>query len=56
MVETTRALDHYYSPDETQSLPEHFAKNTAIANNSPFTKRDKVAKLRSSLLPSGLYH
>ena len=42
-------------------MPEHFANhlaahNTAIANNSPFNERDKVAKLRNSLLPCGLYH
>ena len=60
MAEITRGLDHLYSP-ETQTLPEHFANhlaahNTAIANNSPFNERDKVAKLRNSLLPCGLYH
>ena len=32
------------------------AHNTALANNAPFSERDKVAKLRSSILPSGLYH
>jgi hypothetical protein len=60
MAEITRGLDHFYSP-ETQSLPEHFANhltahNTAVANDTPFNERDKVAKLRSSLLPCGLYH
>ena len=60
MAEITRGLDQFFSP-ETQSLPEHFANhltahNTAIANDSPFNERDKVAKLRSSLLPCGLYH
>ena len=60
MAEITRGLDHFYSP-ETQSLPEHFANhltahNTAVANDTPFNERDKVAKLRSSLFPCGLYH
>ena len=60
MAEITRGLDHYFFP-ETQSLPEHFAHhltahNTAIANDTPFNERDKVAKLHSSLLPCGLYH
>ena len=42
------------------TLPEHFANHlaahntTAIANNSPFNERDKVAKLRNSLLTCGL--
>ena len=60
MADITRELDNFYSP-ETQTLPAHFANHltahsTAIANNSPFSERDKVAKLRSSLVPCGLYH
>ena len=55
-----KSLDDFYLP-ETQSLPEHFGKhvqahNTALANNAPFSERNKVAKLRGSILPSGLYH
>ena len=59
MAEITRELDHFYSL-ETQTLPEHFANHlaahntTAIANNSPFNERDKVAKLCNSLLTCGL--
>ena len=59
MQDVNKSLDAYYFP-ETQSLPEHFgfhvqAHNTALANNAPFSERDKVAKLRDSLLPCGLY-
>jgi hypothetical protein len=31
------------------------AHNTALANNSPFSEREKVAKLRGSLIPCGIY-
>ncbi len=61
MQDVNKSLDAYYFPG-TQSLPaEHFgfhvvqAHNTALANNAPFSKRHKVAKLRDSLLPCGLY-
>ncbi len=59
MEEVFKRLDEYYSPD-THSLAEHFAThvqahNTAMANNSPFPEREKVAKLRGSLIPCGLY-
>ena len=58
--EINKNSDDFYFP-ETQSLPEHFgnhvqAHNTALANNVPFFERDKVAKLRSNILPSGIYH
>ena len=54
MEEICKSLDEYYSPD-THSLAEHFtthvkAHNTALANNSPFFEREKVAKLRGSLI------
>ena len=54
MQDVNKSLDAFYFP-ETQSLPEHFgfhvqAHNTALANNAPFSERDKVAKLRDSLL------
>lgn len=60
MAELTRGLDISFSPD-ILTLPEHFANhlnahNTAIANNSAFNEREKVSKLRSSLIPCGLYH
>ena len=60
MEEINKSLDDFNFP-ETQSLPEHFGKhvqaqNTALTNNAPFSERDKIAKLRSSILPSGLYH
>ena len=54
MADITRGLDSFYSP-ETQTLPEHFA-NHLNAHNIPFIEREKVAKLRSSLLPCGLNH
>ena len=59
MEEICKSLDEYYSPD-SHSLSEHFAThvkahNTALANNSPFSERDKVAKLRGSLIPCGIY-
>ena len=59
MEDINKSLDDFYFP-ETQSLPEHFGKhvqahNTALANNAPFSERDKVAKLRDSLLSCDLY-
>ena len=59
MEDVYKRLDDFYNPD-TQNLPEHFAmhvqaRNTALANDTPFSERDKVAKLRGSLLPCGLY-
>ena len=59
MQDVNKNLGAYYFP-ETQLLPEHFgfhvqAHNTALTNNAPFPERDKVAKLRDSLLPCGLY-
>ena len=52
-------MDDFYYPD-TQTLPEHFslhvqAHNTALSNVTPFSERDKVAKLRGSLIHCGLY-
>ena len=57
MEEICKSLDEYYSPD-SHSLSEHFAThvkahNTALANNSPFSEREKVAKLRGSLTHVG---
>ena len=59
MEEVHKRLDDFYYPD-TQTLPEHFslhvqAHNTALSNDKPFSERDKVAKLRGSLLHCGLY-
>ena len=59
MEEVHKRLDDFYYPD-TQTLPEHFsmhvqAHNTALANDTPFSERDKVAKLRGSLIHCGLY-
>ena len=58
MEEVHKRLDYFYYPD-TQTLPEHFslhvqAHNTALSNDTPFSERDKVAKLRS-LIHCGLY-
>ena len=55
MEEVCKSLDECYSPD-SHSLSEHSAThvkahNTALANNSPFSEREKVAKLRGSLIP-----
>ena len=54
MEEVHKRLDDFYYPD-TQTLLEHFslhvqAHNTALLNDMPFSERDKVAKLRGSLL------
>ena len=59
MEEVHKRLDDFYYPD-TQTLPEHFsmhvqAHNTALSNDTPFSERDKVAKLRGSLIHCGLY-
>jgi hypothetical protein len=62
MEEVHKRLDYFYYPD-TQTLPEHFslhvqAHNTALSNDThvtPFSERDKVAKLRGSLIHCGLY-
>ena len=51
MEEVQKHLDYFCYLD-TQSLPEHFAKrvqahNTALSNDTPFSERDKVAKVFS---------
>jgi hypothetical protein len=62
MEEINKSLDDFNFP-ETQSLPEHFGNHMqahnkySVGEQHPFLERDKVAnKLRSSILPSGLYH
>ena len=59
MEELIKSLDVFY--DETRTtISEHFAlhinaHNLALANNVTLSERDKVAKLRASLQPSGLF-
>ena len=60
MEDLVKTLEVYYMP-ETQSFSAHLAihinaHNIAIANGEPFSERDKVAKLRASLLPCGLFN
>ena len=60
MEDLVKKLEVYYmSETQTFSAPLAIhinAHNIAIANGEPFSEHDKVAKLRGSLLPCGLFN